>query len=357
MDESAIREAWATTLSKGADWNTLSAETAYRPEETLSGATLQGSEGGFHQDATVAGALGSGVAPTTAAPVEGSQETPFELLAELGRGGMGVVYRARQGSLDREVAVKKIIADRATEGACERFVAEGRVTGFLDHPNIVPVHEMGVTEGGDMFVAMKLVGGRSWMDALHPDEASASEPEGLLFHLRILLSVCNAMAFAHSRDVLHLDLKPENVMVGDFGEVLVMDWGLAVHTPVGGHRRTLDRSSIRSPWGSRTRPVTKRCVCGLGQPVARRQAARSGRALGHGADLGLGGTRQPPGRSHPGRAVHERARRAVRWRRRSDRDRCRGPSRGNVRRRDRRREVRDRRRRGRRRAARGSAQS
>jgi len=148
----------------------------------------------------------------------------FELGEEVGAGGMGVVLRATQRSLNREVALKLAHGADDDPDWTRRFLAEARVTGYLDHPNIVPAHDLTRDEDGRLMFAMKLVGGRSW-DRLIYD---ADPQHDLEWHLEVLLSVCNAVAFAHSRGIAHCDLKPSNVMVGEFGEVLVMDWGLAL---------------------------------------------------------------------------------------------------------------------------------
>jgi formylglycine-generating enzyme required for sulfatase activity/tRNA A-37 threonylcarbamoyl transferase component Bud32 len=155
----------------------------------------------------------------------------FQLQSELGRGGMGRVMEARDPELRRPVAVKVIIdPSRVTESQLARFVAEAQITSQLEHPNIVPVHEMGVTPAGDLFFVMKKVEGRSLRQVLAAlrdgDEATTAEwPRSKLLHA--FIQVCNAVAYAHDRGVLHRDLKPDNVMLGPFGEVLLMDWGVA----------------------------------------------------------------------------------------------------------------------------------
>lgn len=147
--------------------------------------------------------------------------TDFELLEQLGEGGMGVVYAARQSSIDRPIALKMIKGSALTSAAARsKFLQEAVVTGDLDHPNIVTVHDLGADAGGNVFYAMKKISGTEWSKAIK----QRSQRE----NLDILLNVCDAVAFAHSRGVIHRDLKPENVMLGSFGEVLVMDWGLAV---------------------------------------------------------------------------------------------------------------------------------
>ncbi len=165
-------------------------------------------------------------------PAGGAAAAGYELIEEIGRGGMGVIYRARQASLRREVAAKRMRREVAASSERRRaFVSEALVNGLLDHPNIVPVHDLGQTADGELLLSMKLVGGMEWRDILHPrrdahrERAERTDRED---HLQILLAVCNAVSFAHSKGIVHLDLKPENVMVGDFGEVLVMDWGIAV---------------------------------------------------------------------------------------------------------------------------------
>ena len=146
----------------------------------------------------------------------------FELLECIGEGGMGVVYRARQRSLGRQVALK-----RARDGdpdALDRFVVEGRVTAWLEHPGIVPVHMMCRDDALLPHLAMKLVRGRDWLSMLNDPTVPMQR------HVEVLIAVCNAVAFAHDAGVVHRDLKPANVMVGTYGEVYVLDWGIAFAT-------------------------------------------------------------------------------------------------------------------------------
>jgi WD40 repeat protein len=151
----------------------------------------------------------------------------YSLGETLGEGGMGVVRRGLDTRLGREVAIKVLTHQNATAHA--RFVAEAKVTAALEHPNVVPVHDIGVDEDGRPFLVMKWVRGRS-LSALtgHLDQHDA---------LDTFRKVCDAVAFAHARGVLHRDIKPENVMVGEFGEVTLLDWGLAYsmgRAPEGG---------------------------------------------------------------------------------------------------------------------------
>jgi serine/threonine protein kinase len=146
--------------------------------------------------------------------------TRYRLIRELGRGGMGVVYEAEDRELERRVAVKVLATELASADAAERMRREARAIAGLEHPGIVPLHDVGRLADGRIFYAMKLVRGRRL------DEV-AGEGRGTTELLRIFLRICEAVAFAHARGIVHCDLKPENVMAGELGEVLVMDWGLA----------------------------------------------------------------------------------------------------------------------------------
>jgi hypothetical protein len=139
----------------------------------------------------------------------------YELLREIARGGMGRVVAAHDRTLDREVALKILLP-----GAnADRFVRESKITARLPHPGIPPVHALGTLDDGSPFLAMKLIVGRTLAEELK----TADRPR----LLQVFTQVCQAVGFAHSRGVIHRDLKPANVMVGAFGEVQVMDWGLA----------------------------------------------------------------------------------------------------------------------------------
>jgi serine/threonine protein kinase len=145
--------------------------------------------------------------------------TRYDLLSEIGRGGMGIVYEADDRALARRVAIKVLAADLATSADADRLAREARIVAKLEHPGIVPVHDVGELPDGRIYYAMKRVRGApldAWAAGVPPTE-----------RLRAFLRVCEAVAFAHAHGVLHRDLKPRNVMVGEFGAVLVMDWGLA----------------------------------------------------------------------------------------------------------------------------------
>jgi WD40 repeat protein/serine/threonine protein kinase len=147
------------------------------------------------------------------------------------QGGMGAILRAKDLNCRRPVAMKVMLADKeATDDAVLRFIEEAQITAQLEHPNIVPLHELGVDASGNVFYTMKMVKGTTLDDilvAIKKKKVKTVRAYPLQRLLTIFMRVCDAIAFANSKGVIHRDLKPENIMVGEFGEVLVMDWGLA----------------------------------------------------------------------------------------------------------------------------------
>jgi serine/threonine protein kinase len=143
----------------------------------------------------------------------------YEVIELIGQGGMGAVYRTRDRALDREVALKVLRPEMASDTLAERLRREARVLARLEHPGVVPIHDAGTLADGRVFYVMKLVRG------VRLDEfATGAELKDVL---RVLLRVCETVGFAHAHGVIHRDLKPANIMVGAFGEVLVLDWGIA----------------------------------------------------------------------------------------------------------------------------------
>ena len=213
---------------------------------------------------------GGGAAPGLAAgpplPVRVVGEEPdadYRPGEVIGEGGDGVVREAVQVALGRTVALKTLKPNVSRADGRARFLAEARVTAGLDHPNILPVYELAVDEGGEPFLAMKRVVGTPWSSTVR----TMTRRE----NLRILGAVADAVAFAHSRGVVHRDIKPENVLLGAFGEVLLTDWGLALTEE--------DRAAARAAQGRR-----------VGDGGVPRPAATPGR-LGGGVDAsGVAGT-------------------------------------------------------------------
>jgi eukaryotic-like serine/threonine-protein kinase len=219
--------------------------------------------------------------------------TRYRLLRKIARGGMGVVYEAEDAELQRRVAIKVLAIELSTPEAAERMRREARVIAGLEHPGIVPLHDVGALPDGRIFYSMKLVRGRTL------DEIVGAPS------LRLFLRVCEAVAFAHDHGVVHCDLKPSNVMVGEFGEVLVMDWGVArlVHEAdgaIGGTRgfmspeqergEPVDGSADVFALGSMLRgltaePRTRRLNAILGKAMAAEKSERYGDAQQLAADL------------------------------------------------------------------------
>lgn len=198
------------------------------------------------------------------------------LLSTLGVGGMGKVMLAVQRPLQREVAVKLPKSAVVTPQLTAELLREAMVTGRLEHPNIVPVHLLGRSTAGAPFFVMKRIEGTAWRQLL--DEPATLAQFGrraddvLGFHLSVLLEVCDAVAFAHSRGVLHRDLKPDNVMLGRFGEVYVLDWGIAV---------TLRDDPLLS------RAADSRGICGTPGYMAPEMASGEGHKLSERTDVYL----------------------------------------------------------------------
>lgn len=211
-------------------------------------------------------------------PLEFRQSLKYEVQQEAGRGGMGTVFRVREMSIRRAVAMK-VMRAQPNEEAVARFIGEAQITGQLEHPNIVPVHELGVDEQDQLFYTMKYVRGDTLKEVL-ARMAAGDEATLQKFPLSQLLTtfekVCDAMAFAHSRRVIHRDLKPENIMIGEFGEVLVMDWGLAVLLPEENAASTAETSSPTVSLGPQaptdSRRKTGEALAGTPQYMAPEQA-------------------------------------------------------------------------------------
>jgi serine/threonine-protein kinase len=152
----------------------------------------------------------------------------LEIQSRAAEGGMGAIDVAVDRALDRRIAIKTLHAHvRSDDSAVRMFLREARLTGLLDHPHIVPVYDIGEREGDQLYFAMKLVEGHTLADVIRSLPRGALDTATLYALLDVVTKVCDALAFAHSRGVLHCDIKPANIMVGDFGQVYLMDWGIA----------------------------------------------------------------------------------------------------------------------------------
>ncbi len=204
---------------------------------------------------TLAAAPGATIRPEGAFDTEGKAAlvgltagfgfgSGLELGEVIGRGGMGVVYRGTQLRLGRTVAVKALPPERASEGQRLKLLREAWVTGHLGHPNIMPVHDLEVGPDGAPRIVLGLIEGCDWSALIRDEDRVRAEYGGddlLDWNLGVLDQVCNAVRFAHARGIVHRDLKPANVMIGRFGQVYVVDWGIAVSLEAGDGRMPLAR--------------------------------------------------------------------------------------------------------------------
>ncbi len=155
----------------------------------------------------------------------------FLVRQTIGEGGMGIVRRATDQRLGRHVAIKTVREDSGEADANERLIQEGRLMSSLEHPNVVPVYEVGVDAGGAPVLVMKQISGVQWTEVIqnrHHPLIEAAEDEALVFHLRIFMRICNVVSYAHDKGIIHRDIKPDNVMLGEYGEVYLLDWGIAL---------------------------------------------------------------------------------------------------------------------------------
>lgn len=160
--------------------------------------------------------------------VEGKRR--FETVRRLGEGGHGEVTGARDHDIGRNVAIKRLRADVKLPGAALRFAEEVRTVGQLEHPNIVPIHDVGMDENGEYYFVMKYVEGETLetvIEKLAAGDRDAHARYGIERRVQIFIGILEAVAYAHSKGILHRDIKPANVMIGAYGEVSLMDWGVA----------------------------------------------------------------------------------------------------------------------------------
>lgn len=237
-----------------------------------------------------------GASPVVAPGTAPSRGTPkgrgnYQLLGEIARGGMGVVLKGHDTDLGRDVAIKVLDGELAkSPPVVQRFVEEAQIGGQLQHPGIVPVYELGLMADDSPYFTMKLVKGRT-LSAILQQRKTTGDNRGRL--LAIFESVCQTVAYAHSKGVLHRDLKPANIMVGAFGEVQVVDWGLAKVLHRGGvadERRAQDSlhtviATVRSGPGSSGSDSLAGSVMGTPAYMAPEQAQGEVEKLDERADV------------------------------------------------------------------------
>jgi len=152
----------------------------------------------------------------------------FQRIRQVNRGGIGCIDVARDPVIGRRVAIKVLRPELdGNEPAALKFAEEAQITGQLEHPNIVPIYDLGVDSTGP-YIVMKLIRGLSLAEVIADARGGPPRPERLPRFVEMVLKLCDALSYAHSRGVIHCDLKPENVMVGDFGQLYLMDWGIAL---------------------------------------------------------------------------------------------------------------------------------
>ena len=203
--------------------------------------------------------------------------------ALIGSGGFGHVFAAFDRNIGRAIAVKELISDRQSS-VLERFLFEARLTGQLDHPNIVPVYEIGTRKDGSHYYTMKLIKGRTLADAI-------KESSSLLTRLEFLhnfIALCHGIGYAHSRQVVHLDIKSNNVMLGDYGETVVLDWGLArvLHALAkesNDHDRTFEW--LKSNESDSNHNITEGVIAGTARYMSPEQASGRTSQLGASSDV------------------------------------------------------------------------
>lgn len=198
---------------------------------------------------------------------------------KLAEGGMAEIFVAEDRNLGRHMAVKRLLPHASRDDLrMGRLVGEAQVIAQLDHPNIVPVHELCEDSNGELFYSMKLVQGEDLGQILDGQDPRFRDQDEMFELMQIFLKVCDALAFAHSREVIHRDVKPENIMVGEYGEVYLMDWGLAL--PMGGSMAEPDSGTRRY---TVTGPINK--IVGTPGYMAPEQARAEVDTLDNRADI------------------------------------------------------------------------
>ncbi len=182
-------------------------------------------------------------------PDWGKLKSSFTNLSVLGFGGMGTIFSAKDTLFYRNLALKIMRSDlKNDEKSIESFIREARITAQIDHPNIIPVYNLGIFEGTGAYFSMKKVDGETLDYVLHKLEKNDPEYQkkySIHRRLEIFLNICNGMLFAHSKGIIHRDLKPANIMLGNYGEVFIMDWGMAVYIAANDSSNKREKIDLR----------------------------------------------------------------------------------------------------------------
>ena len=228
-----------------------------------------------------------------------SQGQRFRLLRPHAQGGLGAVFVALDGELNREVALKQILDRHADDPVSrQRFLIEAEITGGLEHPGVVPVYGLGTYDGGRPYYAMRFIKGDNFKETIasfHADESFRADPGKRSLELRKLLrrfvDICNAIDYAHTRGVLHRDIKPANVIVGKHGETLVVDWGLAKVMGRTEHGTTSDKRTLMPSSASGSAETLPGSALGTPSYMSPEQASGDIEHLGSRSDVySLGAT-------------------------------------------------------------------
>ncbi len=224
---------------------------AYGPSSTTAAWNRRGVVEALRQSTGVTSRVLLRDEPDAPSPVVGPAEealaaggrVPYQILGEIARGGMGVVLKGRDPDLGRDVAIKVLHPGHSDDPALvRRFIEEAQIGGQLQHPGILPIHELGLDADLRPYFTMRLVKGRTLAALL---EETPDPTHDLGRFLAVFEQVCQTIAYAHVRGVIHRDLKPSNIMVGAFGEVQVVDWGLSKVLRQGGEDEAITREGTR----------------------------------------------------------------------------------------------------------------
>jgi len=245
----------------------------------------------------------SRVLPDFAAGTGESGKGRYEMAGQVGKGATSRVYAVRDRSLNRTIAAKFLRAAGGAGAGRQRFLHEARVTAMLEHPGITPIHDIGLSRDGHLYFTMKNVVGGTLGDAIRAMRDGGAPPPELRTPagtVRVFLKLCDALAYAHHRGFVHQDIKPDNIMLGEFGEVLLLDWGSALAMLEGegsGGRAMYGHTCLHEPGAGPARAIgrAQRRVLPGGHHVPRAHTSapdlvgEPGRVLGQ----------EAPGRDRP----------------------------------------------------------